>query len=114
MIRSLRIPVLVLAGGLVFYGPAASASELPALAPLESFSEVIERPLFTPDRKRHIKAAPAAPAGKPVLTAIIMLKDRRYAVLRGQCPRPARERRRQHRRHDGEENIARSHRHGCD
>lgn len=84
MTRPLQLPVLALAGSLVFYGLAA-AVEIPAtgaLAPLENFSEVIERPLFAPDRKRHIKAAPAAPAGEPVLTAIIMLKEKRYAVLR--------------------------------
>lgn len=89
MIRPLQFPVLALVGGLGFGGLAAAA-EPPAtgaLAPLESFSEVIERPLFAPDRKRHIKPAPVPPAGKPVLSAIIMLKDRRYAVLReGNAP----------------------------
>lgn len=91
MIRPLRLPLLVLAGSLGFFSLTASASDAPAtigaLAPLESFSEVIERPLFAPDRRRHIKVAAVAPAGKPVLTAIIMLKDRRYAVLRqGNAP----------------------------
>jgi hypothetical protein len=89
MIGPLQLPVLALVGGLGFCGVAAAA-EPPttgALAPLESYSEVIERPLFAPDRKRHIKLAPVAPAGKPVLTAIIMLKDRRYAFLReGNAP----------------------------
>lgn len=89
MIRPLQLAVLALVGSLGFSGIAAAA-ESPAtgaLAPLESLSEVIERPLFAPDRKRHIKLAPVPPAGKPVLTAIIMLKDRRYAVLReGNAP----------------------------
>lgn len=82
MIRLFRIPALLLAGGLAV--PAAAeppAAAIGITAPLESFSEVIERPLFAPDRKRHIKAAPATPAAKPVLSAIVMLKDRRYAVL---------------------------------
>ena len=86
-----RIFALLIPAGLSLYGLASPASEPPmtakAMAPLESFSEVIERPLFAPDRKRHIKAAPAAPAGQPVLTAIILLKDKRYAVLReGDAP----------------------------
>lgn len=81
---------LAVVAGLSLYSLASPASEAPvagAMAPLESFSEVIERPLFAPDRKRHVKAAPAPPAGRPVLTAIVLLKDKRYAVLReGDAP----------------------------
>lgn len=81
---------LAIVAGLWLYSLDSPASEAPvagAMAPLESFSEVIERPLFSPDRKRHIKAAPAPPAGQPTLTAIILLKDQRYAVLReGDAP----------------------------
>lgn len=91
MIFLRRIFIWVVAAGLCPCGPASWASEVPvvtgAMAPLESFSEVIERPLFAPDRKRPIKAAPALPAGQPVLTAIVLLKDKRYAVLReGDAP----------------------------
>lgn len=86
MIGPRQILILATAGGLSLYSLASFASEAPAetgaMASLESFSEVIERPLFAPDRKRHVKAAPVPPAGKPVLTAIVLLKDKRYAVLR--------------------------------
>jgi hypothetical protein len=91
MIRLLRTVLLAMAAAPGFCGLSASASEAAAatggLPPLASFSEVIDRPLFAPDRKRHIKAEPPAAAGKPVLTAIIMLKNKRYAVLReGNAP----------------------------
>lgn len=88
-----QVFTLMLAGSLNLFSVVSSASEAPAasgsMAPLASFSEVIERPLFAPDRKRHIKAVPVSPAEKPVLTAIILLKDKRYAVLR-EADAPAR------------------------
>lgn len=80
--------MMAAAGGLGLYSLTCSAAEAPAaMPPLESFSEVIQRPLFAPDRRRHLKPAAAAPAGKPVLSAIIMLKSKRYAMLRdGEAP----------------------------
>lgn len=58
--------------------------------PLSSFSEVLERPLFSPDRKRHLKAEPAAMPEKATLTAIILLKEKRYALLREDSSVPRR------------------------
>lgn len=79
-------PVILLMVSLCGVPFAAAAETGPAFMsstpPLERLSDVIERPIFAPDRKRHIKLAPVAAPGKPTLTAVILLKDKRYAMLR--------------------------------
>lgn len=89
MNRQLCLLAALLVAGLAHDASASSdtfqADTAPTvrLAPLSSFSEVVNRPLFTQNRKRQNQPAPSTNAlTAPVLSAIVVLKDRRYAVLR--------------------------------
>lgn len=53
-----------------------------SMAPLATFAEINERPLFAPDRRPHKMPLPVAAPGTPiVLTGIIILPEGRYAMI---------------------------------
>lgn len=67
-------------------GPAIAGSPGAAtfnIAPLATFAEVNERPLFAPDRRPHKTPVSVVALGTPiVLAGIVILPEGRYALIR--------------------------------
>lgn len=62
-------------------GPAASSSGPFHLPPLDSYADVLRRPLFSPDRRAH---EPAPAVGAPLsfaLRGIVIEADTHYAIV---------------------------------
>jgi hypothetical protein len=71
--------------------PSVSAVPVATLPPLESFAEVIARPLFLPSRRPlpPVSAEPAKPIARFTLAGVVLEADRRVALIQsGTSPPP--------------------------
>ena len=60
--------------------PALPAAAQSVFAPIEAYAEVLDRPLFAADRRRH-PPKPAIATGMAVLSGIVIHGSDRYAVF---------------------------------
>jgi hypothetical protein len=66
---------------------AAAQAEEFRLPPLASFSDVVDRPLFAPDRRRHDSPhSSTGPAAPVVLSGIVIEQRTRYALVNEGAP----------------------------
>jgi len=83
----MRVASLFLIGGVLWAGSDAVRAEGSAdfaLPPLSSVTAIVERPLFTPERRGAVASAPAAPAVQAPdgrLLGIALRQGRAHALL---------------------------------
>jgi type II secretory pathway component PulC len=67
---------------LVCLAPAVAAADASRLPPIDAFGDVLERPLFAPDRRRHAADPPNATVAPPFsLRGIIIEGGTRIALI---------------------------------
>jgi hypothetical protein len=68
--------------------PTQPAAAQAGPGPIEAYAEVLDRPLFSADRRRHAPI-PVVAAGSAILSGIVIYGSERYAVFAGDSSSPA-------------------------
>ena len=72
-------------------GSRSGGGTVPILPPLQELRAVVDRPLFSPTRRRPVQLAAVPLVSEPILlTGIVIAKGKRYAIIRNETGGPGR------------------------